>query len=136
MGYIKNVSLATKLNPKGKRWSLLLWKCYFLLWKDKVCMWSGILSMFYAFHGINQAAQRVLNWKRPCFLQQDPFTRTLYENEKITFWIITLLKYGYWKCEEKYCCELFKSCGYLTIIIFTKKVPIGHLIIFFKLREH
>jgi hypothetical protein len=41
--------------------------------------------MFYAFHGALQKDGDYVNQKRPCHFGQDPFTRTLYENEKITF---------------------------------------------------
>ena len=113
MGYIKNASLVVKLNVSGKRWPFMLWKCPFLLWKVINCMSNGILSMFCAFHGENTVLRTPRNWKRPCFLQQDPFTRTLYENEKITFWFNNTAKVGarfhvekilLWTCTKLWSC--------------------------------
>ena len=49
--------------------------------------------------------------KKALIQNQDPFTRTLYENEKITFRLFILLKYVQDPDGQKHCCEPSNSCG-------------------------
>jgi len=51
------------------------------------------------------------NQKEPYQLRQDSFTRTLYENEKINSFLITLRKYKDSVAKRNYCCEHGQKCG-------------------------
>ena len=49
--------------------------------------------------------------KKALLFEQDPFTRTLYENEKITYESNTRLIYVATAVTENYCCEVAHKCG-------------------------